>query len=68
MKPKIHSSCRTFSSKATQIPDLLKQVPAEEFALTAQFTCLKTGSPIGPDNNIASPEECAAGRSCFEEV
>jgi hypothetical protein len=68
MKPLVHSSCRKFSSKATQIPDLLKHLSAEEFALTAQFTCLKTGTPVGPDNNIVSPDDCAAGRPCYEEV
>jgi hypothetical protein len=68
MKPLIHSSCRKFSSKATQIPDLLKHMPADEFALTAQFTCLKTGTPVGPDNSVVTPDECTVSRACYEEA
>ena len=34
---------------------------------TAQFWCLQTMSPIGPDEQSVQPETCQRGRTCFEE-
>ena len=33
---------------------------------TAQFWCLHTMSPVGPDDDQVTPEGCRAGRECFE--
>lgn len=30
-----------------------------------QYSCLKTCQPWGPDDRIAVPEGCVAGRGCF---
>lgn len=30
--------------------------------------CLKTQSPVGPDEEEARPKLCQPGRSCFEEA
>jgi hypothetical protein len=35
---------------------------------TAQYTCLKTLSVIGPDGGVVSLLDCQAGRSCFEPL
>lgn len=34
---------------------------------TAQFWCLLTMSPVGPDEGPVRPEACQRGRTCFEE-
>ncbi|MCP4498894.1 MAG: hypothetical protein GY822_02875 [Deltaproteobacteria bacterium] len=31
------------------------------------FNCLTTALPMGADDELASPEACASGRSCYEE-
>ena len=33
--------------------------------VTTTYTCIETGEPFGPDNELAHPEKCASGRSCF---
>ncbi|MBN2410646.1 hypothetical protein JXQ31_03070 [candidate division KSB1 bacterium] len=33
--------------------------------LTSQFSCIRTASAVGPDNNVANPHECNSSRSCF---
>ncbi len=33
---------------------------------TAVFRCLKTMSPLGPDEAPASPEDCVRGRGCCD--
>jgi hypothetical protein len=30
--------------------------------------CYHTQTPIGPDGNIAMPERCVPGRSCYESA
>lgn len=59
--------CAKLLSKATQIPDLLRHMDEQEFAMTAQYTCLKTGNVVGPDNNVVDPESCQSTRKCFME-
>jgi len=29
------------------------------------YTCLHTGLPLGPDDNLAAPEKCQGARSCY---
>ena len=60
--------CAKFMSKATQVPDLLRHMEEQEFALTAQYTCLKTANVVGPDNTVVDPESCQPTRRCFVEV
>jgi hypothetical protein len=33
---------------------------------TAAFWCLKTMGPAGPDERLAHPHNCCAGRGCFQ--
>lgn len=60
--------CAKFMSKATQVPDLLNHMDEQEFAMTAQYTCLKTANVVGPDNNVVDPEACQSSRKCFVEM
>lgn len=36
-----------------------------ESSTTAQYWCLNTMLPFGPDGSYASPEGCLEGRCCF---
>lgn len=31
------------------------------------FWCMHTQTCIGPDNHVAEPESCTAGRDCYED-
>ncbi len=33
---------------------------------TAQFWCLDTMGPVGPDEHQALPERCGPGRPCYQ--
>jgi hypothetical protein len=33
----------------------------------ATYWCIKTGNPIGPDNQLAAPAQCLQERKCFEK-
>jgi hypothetical protein len=36
--------------------------------MQTDFTCLKTGRPLGPDNNTCGIKRCSnADRDCYEE-
>lgn len=37
-----------------------------ESSSTSQYWCLNTMLPFGPDGSYACPEQCQAGRCCFE--
>ena len=37
-----------------------------ESSSTAQYWCLRTMQPFGPDGNYVCPEECRSGRCCFD--
>jgi len=49
-------------------PGLLDDSEGDERFATAQYTCVKTGGAVGPDNDIASPETCAQTRICFKKI
>jgi hypothetical protein len=33
---------------------------------TAVYWCLRTMETVGPDENLAEPQNCCAGRSCYQ--
>jgi len=49
-------------------PGLLDDSEGDERFATAQYTCVKTGGAVGPDNDIASPETCDPSRMCFKKI
>jgi len=60
--------CRNLRTKASYVPDLQNAHFMEVHHPYAQYHCLKTLHPVGPDDDIVCPEECTAKRICFEPL
>jgi hypothetical protein len=67
MKEKI-KHCKMLMKVGPVYPGILDFEEGDDRVLTATFQCLKTTSPIGPDHNIANPQECKFGRSCYKDI
>lgn len=52
---------KTFSRESAD-PD---QVWESLLRSQVPFSCVKTCQAWGPDDDVASPERCTSGRSCF---
>jgi len=61
------TACKYLMKVGPVYPGLLDNSEGDERVLTAQYTCIKTTSPVGPDNNVADPDECNPSRPCFKE-
>lgn len=48
------------------MPDSYKERDISRSSSTAQYWCLKTMRPDGPDGALALPEDCIDERVCFE--
>lgn len=35
---------------------------------TATYSCVQTGTPVGPDADVARPETCQGHRSCYRAL
>jgi len=46
-------------------PGISDNTEGDDRILTSQFTCLRTATAVGPDNNVADPHECNPSRKCF---
>lgn len=59
--------CRSLRWKSILGIDRLDQDQLAVLYATAdaQFSCLGTCDAWGPDGNLAAPERCQPGRSCF---
>ena len=64
----IRKHCKMLMKVGPVYPGILDFEEGDNRVLTANFQCLKTISPIGPDSNVANPHECKLGRNCFEEI
>jgi len=64
MEERIPETCRFLRTKSSYI--LLAQEPAPGRRRAAQYWCLKTMRPFGPDEALACPEACTLKRPCFE--
>jgi hypothetical protein len=61
-----HEPCRLLRWKAMFIdsePD--PHVPASNDQI---YWCGESLTCIGPDNQVASPQECGPGRSCYDKL
>lgn len=62
----VYEPCRCLRSKEMFIdvqPD--PKLPHQGSGI---FWCLHTMNCLGPDGNVAEPESCKLGRSCYEDV
>ena len=48
-------------------PGLLDESEGSSKLATAQYQCLRTVGPLGPDSNVVSPHDCVAARKCYKE-
>ncbi len=46
-------------------PGFSDESEGDDRMLTSQFSCIRTASAVGADNNVANPHECNPSRSCF---
>ena len=50
-----------------RFPGLNDYSEGDDRILTAQFSCLQTATPIGPDNRVVQPQLCNKSRKCYRE-
>ncbi len=60
--------CQHLRTKASYIPAQRSETTLAESNPTAHYWCLRTMSVIGPDDTLASPDDCTTHRACFETV
>lgn len=58
--------CRHLRTKTWFSPDSFGEGDPRQSPSTAQYWCLRTMRPNGPDGDLALPEECTDERVCFE--
>jgi hypothetical protein len=58
--------CRHLRTKTWLAPDAFGQGDPRQSPSTAQYWCLRTMRPAGPDGDLAVPESCTDERICFE--
>ncbi len=58
--------CRHLRTKTWYVPDSYTERDLSRSSSTAQYWCLKTMRPDGPDGALALPEDCTDERACFE--
>ena len=58
--------CRHLRTKTWYVPDSYTERDISRSSSSAQYWCLKTMRPDGPDGVLALPEDCTDERACFE--
>jgi hypothetical protein len=60
--------CSMLMRVGSRYPGLLDNDEGDERIMTAQYTCLKTATAVGPDNDVVRPEVCKPSRTCYKEI
>jgi hypothetical protein len=60
--------CRYIRTKTWFAPDAFGEGDPRQSPSTAQYWCLRTMRPAGPDGDLVLPEECTDERICFEPM
>jgi hypothetical protein len=60
--------CKNLRTKKSYIPVLQDQDFLTREHPHAQYFCLKTLYPVGPDDDMVCPSACGAERTCFDGV
>ncbi len=58
--------CRHLRTRTWLAPDAFGQGDPRQSPSTAQYWCLRTMRPSGPDGALALAEDCTDDRICFE--
>ena len=59
-------TCPELRTKTMSLNTSVRRNPDVEACGTAVYWCLKTYSPLGPDDLPALPEDCGRSRKCCE--
>ena len=57
--------CRSLRTKMYHVMGKFHNEVGES-SPTAQYWCLQTMQPFGPDGSYVCPEDCRSGRCCFD--
>jgi hypothetical protein len=60
--------CRHLRTKTWLSPDAFGEGDPRRSPSIAQYWCLRTMRPDGPDGGLALPEDCTDERVCFEAM
>ena len=60
--------CANLMRVGPLFPGLYDESEGVEKLATVVYTCIKTGTPVGPDADIVNPDVCVATRQCFKIV
>lgn len=64
----IKKPCTNLMRVGPLFPGLLDDSEGVDKFATATYSCVKTGTPVGPDADIVNPEVCDGARDCFKTV
>lgn len=59
--------CANLMRLGKYFPGLLADAEGDRRWGSAQYLCVKTGNPVGPDCDVAEPDECSPSRACYRE-
>jgi hypothetical protein len=65
--PLVPAVCRNLRSKGAGVVYGDPVRWESGYFTSAVFWCLATVEPVGPDDDVAHPHACIAGRACFCE-
>ena len=65
-EPKISPFCTHLSSKKVTLLSGLPMTNGDVLDASGHCWCSLTAQILGPDREVAHPEDCKKGRACFE--
>lgn len=66
--PRVSPICAHLRSKKTFFLDGPPMDSAEVLDASGHCWCRRTQQAVGPDGEVVDPEDCRAGRSCFQSI
>ncbi len=64
-RPEVHPFCTELESKKTIMTSGLPRTVEDVLDASNHCWCGVTAQVVGPDGELAHPEDCQDGRSCF---
>jgi hypothetical protein len=58
--------CAMLMKVGPRFPGLDDYSEGDERIASAQYSCLQTATPIGPDNRAVEPQLCNKSRKCYK--
>lgn len=60
--------CKNLRTKASYVPDIQNEHYMKVHHPYANYYCLKTLHPVGPDDDVVCPADCLPSRVCFQPM